>query len=99
VEADAGVMVLVVVPAEEALAEGAAILERAEAIRELRTVLERFELRFRVRVDASIDVKSDSVGGEVRTGAAAPLVKPTLRGILPHGSEAPWGPIPLRSGA
>ena len=30
-------------------------------------------------------------------GAAAPLVKPTLRGILPHGSEVPWGPIPLRS--
>jgi hypothetical protein len=30
-------------------------------------------------------------------GAAAPLVKPTLRGILPHGSEVPWVPIPLRS--
>lgn len=30
-------------------------------------------------------------------GAGAPLVKPTLRGILPHGSEVPWVPIPLRS--
>src|SRR5229473_37862 len=30
-------------------------------------------------------------------GTAVPLVKPTLRGILPHGSEAPWVPIPLRS--
>src|SRR5712691_2807977 len=37
--------------------------------------------------------------GQLRSGAgaAAPLVKPTLRGILPHGSEAPWVPIPLRS--
>lgn len=30
-------------------------------------------------------------------GTAVPLVKATLRGILPHGSEAPWVPIPLRS--
>ena len=30
-------------------------------------------------------------------GTAVPLVKPTLRGILPHGSEGPWAPIPLRS--
>ena len=30
-------------------------------------------------------------------GTAVPLVKPTLRGILPHGSEVPWVPIPLRS--
>ena len=34
---------------------------------------------------------------QTRPGAAAPLVKPTLRGILPHGSEVPWVPIPLRS--
>ena len=32
-----------------------------------------------------------------RPGTAVPLVKATLRGILPHGSEAPWVPIPLRS--
>ena len=31
------------------------------------------------------------------SGTAVPLVKATLRGILPHGSEAPWVPIPLRS--
>ena len=30
-------------------------------------------------------------------GTAVPLVKATLRRILPHGSEAPWVPIPLRS--
>jgi hypothetical protein len=30
-------------------------------------------------------------------GTAVPLVKATLRGILPHGSEVPRGPIPLRS--
>ena len=30
-------------------------------------------------------------------GTAVPLVKPTLREILPHGSEVPWVPIPLRS--
>jgi hypothetical protein len=30
-------------------------------------------------------------------GTAVPLVKPTLCGILPHGSEVPWVPIPLRS--
>src|ERR1051325_5118814 len=48
--------------------------------------------------DASIVVKTDSRATEnVMNGAAAPLVKPTLRGILPHGSEAPWVPIPLRS--
>src|SRR5215216_6387748 len=30
-------------------------------------------------------------------GAAVPLVTATLHGILPHGSEVPRGPIPLRS--
>jgi len=32
-----------------------------------------------------------------RRGTAVPLVKATLHGILPHGSEAPWVPIPFRS--
>ena len=32
-----------------------------------------------------------------RRGTAVPLVKATRRGILPHGSEAPWVPIPLCS--
>jgi hypothetical protein len=45
------------------------------------------------------DPSCDGSAGRLRSaaGAAAPLVKPTLRGILPHGSEAPWVPIPLRS--
>lgn len=38
---------------------------------------------------------NSSVGRQL--GTAVPLVKATLRGILPHGSEAPWVPIPLRS--
>jgi hypothetical protein len=39
------------------------------------------------------------LGGTLPSGAgtAVPLVKPTLHGILPHGSEEPWVPIPLRS--
>lgn len=47
---DAAVVVFVVVPLEEALAMGAGIFERAEAIRELRPVLQGFELAFRERV-------------------------------------------------
>jgi hypothetical protein len=45
------------------------------------------------------DPSCDGSVGQLRSrrGAAAPLVKPTLRGILPHGSEAPRVPIPLRS--
>jgi len=45
------------------------------------------------------DPSRDGSAGQLRTRrrAAAPLVKPTLRGILPHGSEVPWVPIPLRS--
>ena len=41
---------LLVVPVEELLAEGAAVLDAAEAIRELRTVLQGPELAFRIRV-------------------------------------------------
>src|SRR5712692_8293038 len=45
------------------------------------------------------DPSCDGSAGRLRSGAgaAAPLVKPTLHGILPHGSEAPRVPIPLRS--
>ncbi len=45
------------------------------------------------------DRSCDGSAGHLRSGAgtAVPLVKPTLRGILPHGSEGPWVPIPLRS--
>jgi hypothetical protein len=46
VEAEAGMAMLVVVPAEETLAESAGILDGAEPSRELRPVLERLELRF-----------------------------------------------------
>ena len=57
-QADAGMAVLVnvlstlapVVPVKELLAEGAGILQAAEAVREIRTVLERAELAFRIRV-------------------------------------------------
>jgi hypothetical protein len=45
------------------------------------------------------DRSCDALVGQLPSGAgtAVPLVKPTLRGILPHGSEGPWVPIPLRS--
>src|SRR6266702_2953782 len=45
------------------------------------------------------DRACDGSVGQLRSGlgTAVPLVKPTLRGILPHGCEAPWVPIPLRS--
>lgn len=45
------------------------------------------------------DPSCDGSAGGLRSelGTAVPLVKPTLRGILPHGSEGPRVPIPLRS--
>src|SRR6266576_3653557 len=45
------------------------------------------------------DRSRDGSVGLLRSGlgTAVPLVKPTLRGILPRGSEAPRVPIPLRS--
>jgi hypothetical protein len=51
---------------------------------------------------SSLPMRDRSCDGSARhlrsgLGTAVPLVKPTLRGILPHGSEAPWVPIPLRS--
>ena len=47
---DAGVTVVVVVPNEERLAEGAAVLNAAEAIRKLGTILHGVELAFRIRI-------------------------------------------------
>jgi hypothetical protein len=41
---------LVVVPAEEVGMKSAGVLDAPEALREVRTVLERLELRLRVRV-------------------------------------------------
>ena len=49
-QADARVAVLLVVPLEELLTEGAAVLDAAGAIRELRAVLHGAELAFRMRV-------------------------------------------------
>jgi hypothetical protein len=45
------------------------------------------------------DRSCDGSAGRLRSGlgTAVPLVKPTLRGILPHGSEVPRVPVPLRS--
>jgi hypothetical protein len=48
-QADARMAVLVVVPLEKVLAEGAAVLDAAEMIRELGTILHGAELAFRVR--------------------------------------------------
>jgi hypothetical protein len=45
--------------------------------------------------DRACDASTGQLSSGV--GTAVPLVKPTLRGILPHGSEVPWVPIPLRS--
>jgi hypothetical protein len=44
------VAVFPVVPAKESLTEGTTVLNATEAIRELRTVLQRAELAFRVEV-------------------------------------------------
>ena len=49
-EADAGVAVGAVVPLEELLAVGARILDAAEALREVGSVFERFELRLGIRI-------------------------------------------------
>ena len=49
-QADAGVAMLLVVPVKELLTEGAAVLDAAEAVRELRAVLQGAELAFRIRV-------------------------------------------------
>src|ERR1035437_10898656 len=45
---DSTVMVVVVVPREEALAKGACVLDGAEAIGELGSILEGLELAFRI---------------------------------------------------
>src|SRR5437879_6528179 len=49
-EPEGRVMVLGVVPGEEDVAVGSGILDRAEALRERRAVLQRLELRLRERV-------------------------------------------------
>ena len=49
-QVQAGMVMLVVVPGKEVLAESAGILDGAEAVRVVRPVLHRFEVRFRERV-------------------------------------------------
>jgi hypothetical protein len=49
-ESDAGVAVLFAIPLKELLAEGAANLDAAEAIREIRVLLHRSELAFGIRI-------------------------------------------------
>jgi len=49
-QTDAAVAVFVVVPLEELLTVSASILDRAEAIWEVGSVLQGFELRFGVRI-------------------------------------------------
>ena len=49
-QAEPGMMVLVVVPLKEGLAEAASIFDGAEAIRETRAVFQGAELAFRIRI-------------------------------------------------
>ena len=49
-QGDAAVAMFFVIPKEEVLTESSAVLDGTEPLWELRTVLERPELRFRVRV-------------------------------------------------
>src|SRR5581483_9948237 len=73
--------VLAVVPVEEPPAEVARVLEGAEAVRELRSILERLELRLRVRV-----VVGD-VGPAVRLGDAE-IREEKPDGLRGHGGTA-----------
>lgn len=64
---------LLVVPAEETLAEAARVLQSAEALREFRTVLQRLELTFRegivIRDMRPAQTSGDSeIGEQQRTG-------------------------------
>ena len=49
-QADADVMVLLVIPGEEAAAEGPGILDATEALGKLRLVFQGLEMRLRERV-------------------------------------------------
>ena len=49
-QAKAGVVVLMVVPLEEGLAEAASVFDGAEAIRETRAVFQGAKLAFRIRI-------------------------------------------------
>src|ERR1051325_9904312 len=49
-QADPGMTMLLVVPVEELLAEGATVLDTAESVREFRAVFHGAKLAFRIRV-------------------------------------------------
>jgi hypothetical protein len=49
-QADAGMMVLTIIPREEGLAEGAGIFNRAKPLRELGAILQGLELRLGVGI-------------------------------------------------
>jgi hypothetical protein len=49
-QADAGMMMLLIIPIEEVAAECLGILNAAEALWKLRLVLHRFEVAFRERI-------------------------------------------------
>ena len=49
-QAKAGVVVLVVIPLEEGLAEAASVSDRTDAIRETRPIFQSAELAFRIRI-------------------------------------------------
>ena len=49
-EAEAGMMVIVIVPIEEAAAESLGVLDAAEAFGKFRLVFEGFEVAFRERI-------------------------------------------------
>src|ERR1035437_5857 len=64
---DAGVSVLFVIPLEELLTEGAAVLYAAEAVRKLRAVLHGSELAFRIRVVVG-NIRSAVALGDAQVG-------------------------------
>src|SRR5690606_9920307 len=49
-QAKAGMVMLVVVPVEKGATKGLSVLQATETVRKFRPVLERLELRFRVRI-------------------------------------------------
>jgi len=73
--ADAGVAMLAVVPGDELLADFACVLDAGEVLGKLRSVLERFELRFGKRI----------MVGDVWTGVS--LATPRSANYRATGSE------------
>src|ERR1039458_10320704 len=80
-QADACMVMLLIVPIEEAAAERLGILDAAEALWELRLVFHRFEVAFRERI----------VVGSVRPAVGfgdAEIGEQERRGLGSHGSAA-----------